>query len=394
MVINFEQHPEYKGCFNTLDPQKIVAALELVSGATIEPGKSVVFLDEIQECPRAILALRYFKEQMPQLHIIGAGSLLEFVLNDADFQMPVGRVQFLYMRPVSFSEFLLASGHEKLHQFLKTVNLENLIPSAVHEKLMEILREYVALGGMPAVIAAYLETKSLRSCQEIQSSILMMFRNDFGKYVSLAQHENLRLIFSKAPGLIGQWFKYSKLELDTPIRTLKNSLSKLSDAGLIILVHATSAAGLPFITHMNEKKFKLLFLDIGLVKRACNLDLKLLFQEDLMLINKGALAEQFVGQELLAYAGHDLYFWVREEKSSSAEIDYLISVDGRIVPIKVKSGALGTLRSLHIVLQEHNLPLGVRIADLPLSYANSVLTIPFYLISELPRLVQLFVRPK
>ena len=155
------------------------------------------------------------------------------------------------------------------------------------------------------------------------------------------------------------------------------------------MVHSTSAAGLPFITHMSEKKFKLLFLDMGLVKRACHLDLELLFQEDLMLINKGALAEQFVGQELLAYQGGDLYFWVREEKSSSAEVDYLTAVNGRVVPIEVKSGALGTLRSLGIVMKENNLPIGVRVANLPLSYANGILTIPFYLLSEFPRLVEL-----
>ncbi len=390
VTINFEQYPEYKGCFNTLDPAKITSSLELLSKASIKPEKTLLFLDEIQECPQAITALRYFKEQMPTLHVIGAGSLLEFALNDADFRMPVGRIQFLFMRPMSFGEYLDASGHEKLRQYLATIHLTDVIEEVIHQKLLMLVREYIALGGMPAVIDEYLEKKSLLRCQEIQTAILTTFRNDFGKYASRSQYQHLQSIFTKAPGLIAQWFKYSKVDSDTPAQTLKNSLIKLRDAGLIILVHATSAAGLPFVTHMNEKKFKLLFLDIGLVKRACNLDLELLFKQELLLINQGALAEQFVGQELLAYTGkeeaNNLFFWTREQKSSSAEVDYLIAVGSQIIPIEVKAGLIGTLRSLKIFLDERKIPFGVRISELSLSFSNQVLSIPFYLIEQLARL--------
>lgn len=392
IVMNFEQHPEYARCFDTLDPIKIVSSIELISGSTIRPGKTLLFFDEIQECPRAILALRYFKEQMQKLHVIGAGSLLEFALNDAEFHMPVGRIQFLHMRPVSFAEYLDASGNEKLRKHLSAIHVRDVIDEVVHNRLLSLVREYIALGGMPAVIAEYLETKSLLRCQEIQTAILSTFRNDFGKYAPLTQHEYLQTIFAKAPGLVAQWFKYSKLEPDTPARTLKNALLKLCNAGLIILVYATSAVGLPFVSHMNEKKFKLLFLDIGLVKRACNLDLELLFKEDLLLINEGALAEQFVGQELLAYTGKDtmnsLFFWIREQKSSSAEVDYIIAIDSHILPVEVKAGAIGTLRSLRILLEEKKIPFGVRISELPLSYIDRVLSIPFYLIEQLPRLTK------
>lgn len=395
VVINFEQYPEYAQCFETLDPVKIKSAIELLSGQTIQVEKTLLFIDEIQECSRAILALRYFKEQMPQLHIIGAGSLLEFALNDSEFRMPVGRIQFLHMRPVSFAEYLDASGNAHLRKHLNTIQLQDHIDEVIHNKLLALVKEYIALGGMPAVISEYFETKSLLRCQEIQTAILSTFRNDFGKYAPHTQHGHLQMMFTKAPGLIAQWFKYSKVERDIPARTLKNALLKLCNAGLIILVHATSAAGLPFITHMNEKKFKLLFLDIGLVKRACNLDLKLLFQEDLSLINEGALAEQFVGQELLAYTGQEemnnLFFWIREQKNSSAEVDYLIAMDSHILPIEVKAGAIGTLRSLRLLLEEKKMPFGVRISELPLSYIDRILSIPFYLIEQLPRLTrQLF----
>ncbi len=398
VVINFEQYPEYAHCFDTLDPTKIVNSLELLSGLTIQPEKTLLFLDEIQECPRAILALRYFKEQMPKLHVIGAGSLLEFALNDAEFQMPVGRIHFLHMRPISFAEYLDASGNGSLRIYLAKVQLQEGIERVVHHKLLTLVREYIALGGMPAVIVEYLETKSLLRCQEIQTAILSTFRNDFGKYASRIQRCHLQTIFTKAPGLIAQWFKYTKVDPDVSSRVLKEALIKLSHAGLIILVYASSASGLPFITHMNEKKFKLLFLDIGLVKRACNLDLELLFKEDLLLINEGALAEQFVGQELLAYTGkeemNNLFFWIREQKNSSAEVDYLLAVDSHIVPIEVKAGAIGTLRSLRLFLEEKKIPFGVRISELPLSYTNQVLSIPLYLIEQLPRLSKTILTPK
>lgn len=394
VVLNFEQNPEYRNCFKTLEPQKIINAIELVTGKTIEAGKTLLFLDEIQECPQAIMALRYFKEQMPELHIIGAGSLLEFVLNDANFRMPVGRVQFIYLRPLSFGEYLEAVGLSKLRHYLQTIQIGDLIEDVVHDRLLGLVREYFALGGMPAVISEYLDSKSLAQCQDAQTAILMTFRNDFGKYAGRTPHVHLQTIFEKVPGLIGLWLKYSTLNPDASPVTLKVALKKLSDAGLIILVYATSAAGLPFITHVNEKKCKFLFLDTGLVKRACHLDLELLFKEKIMLINNGALAEQFVGQELLAYMGkqesNTLFSWFREEKSSAAEIDFLIAVDSHIVPVEVKAGAIGTLRSLKLFLSEKKLPLGVRVSESPFSLAKDILSIPFYLIEQIPRLVRKF----
>lgn len=392
VTLNFEQYPKYKSCFDTLDPKKIVATIELITGVPLEEGSSLLFLDEIQDCPQAITSLRYFKEQLPNLHVIGAGSLLEFVLNGADFKMPVGRIEFLYLRPFSFGEYLEALGKGNLRSYLQSIRYGDIVEKATHEHLLSLVKEYIALGGMPAVIAEFLASKKLLRCQEIQTAILTTFRNDFGKYAKRTPHEKLQMIFSKAPGLIGQWIKYTKLDPDTQSRVLKEALEKLCLAGLIILIYATSGVGLPFVTHMNEKKFKLLFLDIGLVKRACHLDLEIAFKEDIFLVNDGALAEQFVGQELLAYHGQEemnnLFFWNREQKSSSAEVDYLIAIDSHIVPIEVKAGSIGTLRSLKLFLEEHQTPFGVRISEVPFSFTSQVLNLPFYLIEELPRLVK------
>ena len=209
ITLNFEQHPEYSACFKTLEPVKILSSIELLTGVPIRAGKTLLFFDEIQECPQAIMALRYFKEQMPEIHIIGAGSLLEFALNDPKFRMPVGRVQFMYLRPISFGEFLDATQNNQLRNYLHSIHIHDQIEEVVHQKLLSLVREYFALGGMPAILPEYLESKSLLQCQDLQNAILTTFRKDFGKYAGRLPHSHLQTIFTKAPGLIGRWLKYS-----------------------------------------------------------------------------------------------------------------------------------------------------------------------------------------
>lgn len=392
LSINLELKPSYCSCFESLDPQKITAELELLSGTKIIPGETLLFIDEIQDCPKAIMAFRYFKEQMQTLHVIGAGSLLEFTLNDPTFRMPVGRVDFLYLQPLSFMEFLEAIGSGHMREQFKRMSLSNPPSVAIHEHLLTLVRDYTILGGMPAVIKKYLLTKSFLEAQHRQSALLNSYRRDFGKYDVKGIHLNLRLLFDKAPGLVGQWFKYKNVSTDIPSKDIKLAYTLLCHAGILHPIYATAASGIPLSMTQNERKFKLLFLDVGLVKRACGLDAELLLKDDIFLLNKGALAEQFVGQELLAYQEKqelpELYFWAREEKNSSAEVDYLTVIDTQIIPIEVKSGSTGTLKSLRIFMEEKKNKIGIRISKVPLSLNQGVLSVPFYLISEVPRLVR------
>ncbi len=389
VTINFERTPDYAHCFSSYDPHEILNALQLMSKQTIEIGKTLLFLDEIQECPEAIMALRYFKEELPELHILGAGSLLEFVLHDTNFRFPVGRIESLYMQPLTFVEFLSAIGEGQMRDFLKEISLKNPPSHVIHEKYLKLLRLYLALGGMPEVIKHYVETQDLTRCQIIQTTLLNSYRDDFGKYAKHVEYKHLRLLYERAPGVVAQWFKYSKIDPDTQSRTLKNALLKLADAGLIYLVYSSNASGLPLTATMNEKKFKLLFLDVGLVKRACRIELDLLLKENIMLLNQGALAEQFVGQELLALRGRheppSLFFWTREKRGSSAEVDYLWTVDSKIIPIEVKAGTTGSLRSMKLFMEENKCAMGIRISAQPLACEDGILTLPFYLISELQK---------
>ncbi len=392
VTINLEQSSHLNPCFNSLEPNKIITELELLTEKKIIPGKTLLFLDEIQECPKAIMALRYFKEQMPQLHVIGAGSLLEFILNNENFRMPVGRVEFLYLQPLSFTEFLEATNHGMILEQLKKFTLNEPPSSSIHQHLLTLMKEYTILGGMPAVLNKYLLTNSFLEAGYIQSSLLDSYRRDFGKYAKKTIHLNLQLLFEKAPGLIAQWFKYKNVDPNIAPKDIKAALIQLVQAGIIHLVYASNASGIPLITTQNEKKFKLLFLDLGLAKRACRLDAELLLKEELLLLNNGALAEQLVGQELLAYQDQhfipELYFWIREQKNSSAEVDYLIIIDGQIIPLEVKSGATGKLKSLKLFMAEKKSKIGVRVSQHGLSFENNVLSVPFYLLSELDRLVK------
>lgn len=390
-TINFELQPELVTCFSSLDPQKILTCLTLMTGETIKPGKTLLFLDEIQECPNAIKALRYFKEKLPALHVIGAGSLLEFTLNDANFRMPVGRIQSLYLRPLSFKEYLCAAGSKPLRDFLEQINDHSLIEESIHQKLLAMLREYLILGGMPAVLQEYFSSQDMYQCQQIQTALLNTYRHDFGKYATLSDHKYLQRLYEKVPALVAQHFKYVSVDSEMRSRDIKSALEMLRHAGLVHLVYANSASGVPLSSLINEKKFKLLFLDVGLIVRSGKFNAELLLSEDLLLVNRGAIAEQFVGQELLAYMpsfeDSNLYFWCRDKKSAMAEVDFVTAVDAKIVPIEVKSGNTGRLKSLQIFLEEKESSLGVRVSQLPLGVKGKILSLPLYMVSELPRLV-------
>jgi predicted AAA+ superfamily ATPase len=246
---------------------------------------------------------------------------------------------------------------------------------------------------MPAVIQEFLKQQDMYQSQKMQTILLQTYRNDFGKYTPKINPVYLQKVYDKAPGLIAQHFKYVNVDSDIRSRDLKAALEMLCQAGLIYTIYATSASGLPLMSLINERKFKILFLDIGLVMRTTRLQSEMLFKNDILLVNRGELAEQFVGQELLAYSPCEeeahLYYWQREEKSSQAEIDFIITVENQIIPIEVKAGARGRLKSLRAFMQEKNMSLGVRVSQHPLSFHEGILSVPIYMTGEIARLASL-----
>jgi len=394
VIINFEQHPKYKECFSTLDPKEIIENISLLSKKDILPGKTLIFLDEIQECPKAITALRYFYEQMPELHVIGAGSLLEFALSSEKFKMPVGRIQYLYMKPISFGEFLDALGENKARQLIRDYKINTSINKAIHEHLIALVKKYTLLGGMPAVLAEYISSGNVNKCQKIQTIITQTYRDDFGKYAKKVKHKYLEKVFYAIPKLVGNKFKYSHVDNQTQSRDLKEALNLLEQSGVVYSVKKTSGEGLPLEANVKDRFFKATFLDVGLMLNICGMNIEAMFAEDIMTVNAGAVAEQFVGQELLAYQDSfqkgSLYYWAREARNSNAEIDYLIVCGSLVIPIEVKSGKTGTLRSMHLYLEKYKPPMGVRISSLPFSHSLPIIAIPLYAIERLPQIVEQF----
>lgn len=392
ITLNFEFKPQFKTCFASLDPHDIINKIQLLLNLHIDPDTTLLFLDEIQDCPQAIMALRYFREKMPRLAVVGAGSLLEFALRNADMRMPVGRVHFLHVEPFSFAEFLDAIGQAQLRDYLAAVDLHTPIAEPIHDKLLELVRLYVIIGGMPAVLKAYLETHNFLTCATLQTGLLQTYRSDFGKYAKLAQHKYLQCVFEAVPRLVGQRVKYSHMDRDAKSRDLKQAVELLALAGVINPIYASKASGLPLGAQLDQQRFKLNFLDVGLMQNACGLQAELSAQQDVTQINSGAVAEQFVGQELRAttdpYRDRQLFFWARDKPGGNAEVDYVIAIDSTIFPIEVKAGKTGTLKSLKQFLSEKPVPFGIRVSQEGLSYHDRVLSVPFYLVGQVPRLVR------
>ncbi len=348
-LIDFEKRPDLHPIFETnLDVQRIVSELELVLNIRIEPGSDLLFFDEIQNCPRALSALRYFYEDMPELHVIAAGSLLDFSLKIISF--PVGRVQFMEMYPLSFEEFLLAMGKDIAVDFLKSDN-ENISPT-FHSSLLDDVRKYFFVGGMPECVKIFAEKGKYQPVFDIQTHLIETFREDFSKYSPHADKRCLNSVLVNSARSVGKQIIYSHLTEGFSNPTIKNAFDLLTKARLLYRIPSASPAGIPLAASASKKKFKALFADIGLMQNLCGIRTgEELFKSDLLAIYNGALAEQFVGQELLAHSHNPLYYWAREAKSSTAEVDYLFEKNGKILPIEVKSGSGGRLKSLHLLLK-------------------------------------------
>jgi len=392
VVLNFEERPELSSCFESFDVKEIIERISIITNSTIHPKETLLFMDEIQDCPSAIVALRYFFEKMPDLHVIGAGSLLEFAIKSSEFRMPVGRVASVYMEPLNFSEFLDATGHSKLNKYLSEVTLSKGIEPVYKDTLERLLRKYMIIGGMPAVVSAYVSEAIPREIQLLQTSILQTYQADFSKYATTAQQKYLKDIFVSVPRLTGAICKYSHINPNVQSRDLKPALELLADARCIYPVYHSAGHGVPLDAQVNIKKFKLLFLDIGLMQRQLGLEAELTMNTDIMCINQGSVSEQYIGQQLLAEMDcieeKCIHFWIREARNSQAEVDYLISLNHHVYAVEVKSGKTGRLKSLRIFLDEHpNTPFGIRFSLHELSFHDQILSIPLYMANHFKRLV-------
>jgi len=350
-LVDLEKRHDWHKIFeNNLDPKRILSELSILLDKRIVPGKDLLFLDEIQSCDRAMMALRYFYEELPELHVIAAGSLLEFAMQDISF--PVGRVQFLNMYPMNFAEFLLAMGKELAAEVVLSKPAKQ--NEAVHEMLLGQLRQYLFAGGMPESVRAYADSLNLRDSFEVQAELANAYREDFSKYLPHVDKYCLSEVFSSVSRSVGRQIKYARLAEGFKNPTIKKAFELLCLAQVIRKVPATNPAGLPLGSSVSPRKFKALMIDVGLMQHICGMSVDVEYaRTNLLDVYEGALAEQFVGQELISAGQNELYYWARQAKSSTAEVDFIIAVNGQIYPVEIKSGAAGRLRSLHMLLETY-----------------------------------------
>ncbi|MCK5528220.1 MAG: ATP-binding protein [Kiritimatiellae bacterium] len=404
--INLELHRDLDEVFSTLDIKNIVLNLQSIAGTEIKEN-TILFLDEIQATPNALAALRYFYEEKPNIPVIAAGSLLEFVLSDHAFSMPVGRIEYLHLGPMTFSEYLLAIDPMALKS-LNSLNPSQPFPLKSHQRLLQLQREFMLVGGMPEAVDVYRTTHSFEDVASVQNSICNTYLNDFSKYAKHKDLANLQLLFRSIPRIIGNKLKYGHLLPDARSAYVKEVLNLLAMARIFTSVSRSDCSGIPLAAGIDPKFSKLIFLDVGLVSRLLGVDW-IDFQnlQERNFINEGSLAEQFIGQHLHwnMQTAPELYYWARESKKSNAELDYVTARGSLIVPIEVKAGKSGTLKSLHLFMQQKRLSYAFRfdlqppsVQDItttvttasgqkPVSYR--LFSLPLYAIDRLPALLDM-----
>jgi len=349
--IDFEKRPDLAPLFDgDLSPLKLLDQLELTIGRKIQRGKTLLFLDEIQACPRAIAALRYFYEEIPELHVIAAGSLLEFALGE--IAVPVGRVSYLDMYPMTFHEYLIATGNEPAADAI--LQQPTALAGVIHQMLLDALKKYLFVGGLPECTAIAASGGSLLDVFAVQDDILSAYRDDFAKYAGRSDKTCLDAVMLNVARQVGQQIKYTGLGDAHSGQPNRKAFELLCMARVLHKIPSARPAALPLGASANEKRFKAAFLDVGLMQRLCGLPVdREMRHRDLLDIYRGRLAEQFVAQELLVTHRRELYYWSREARGSQAEVDFLAVHGGRIHPVEVKSGTGGQLRSLHLALQTY-----------------------------------------
>jgi predicted AAA+ superfamily ATPase len=387
--INFEKNREIHGFFDqNLDPERICTNLSAYFRVPIVEGDTLIFFDEIQSCPNAIQALRFFYESKPKLHVIAAGSLLEFTLSDLT-SWGVGRIRSMYMYPMSFDEFLMANEEDALIEMKKEASAEKPIIPAFHEKLKEYFRYFLLIGGMPETVKTFIGNRTdMKSVQNVLSDIATSYYDDFAKYKRRIPVLRLREVMNSVVKQAGGKYIYSKAGSLTNPAQAKEALDLLEMAGLVYKVYHSSGQGVPLGSGVNYKKFKCLLHDTGIFQQIAGLRITdLMVAENIDILNKGSIAEAFVGVEFIKYSQEtekkQLYYWHREKRGSNAEVDYLVDEGNQIVPVEIKSGSTGKMQSMNLFINEKKTSKGIRISLENFSQYGKITVIPLYAVSNL-----------
>lgn len=386
--INFDDTPVFSTIFERkLSVFEVCEQLSVLTNTPIVEGKTLLFLDEIQACIPAISMLRYFYEKMPALHVIAAGSLLEFAMADIP-SFGVGRVRSLYMYPLSFHEFLMAHTEHLLLEQLNKASFSKPLSEPIHQKLINFYKKFLIVGGMPEAVSVYVNNKDLLEVQRVLNDILISVQADFAKYKTHVPGARLVEVFNAIARQVATKFTYTYPQATLNNLQIKEAIELLKMAGLVYAVTHSAANGIPLGAEINPKKTKYLLFDTGIFQRILGLNIAdLLISDDFNAINKGHIAELHVGLELLkaesCYLKSDLFYWQRDAKNSQAEVDYVCQFNNAIVPVEVKAGTKGSMQSLFLFLKEKGLIQGCRLSLENFSRMEQINILPVYAVNRL-----------
>ncbi|TZF84026.1 ATP-binding protein [Pedobacter sp. BS3] len=401
ILLNLERSDDRSYFEQYTDVGTLTEALFIAHGIpSANAADTLLFIDEIQECPAAIQQLRYFYEDMPRLHVISAGSLLEFALQKVK-SFPVGRVEFLYLHPLNFPEYLTAIGREDLVAQLTAVPVK----PAAHTVLMDIFNRYVITGGMPEVVKTDIRKKSLSDLTRVYEGIWATYKNDIEKYTSNpTERKIIRHIMDTAPLYVDERVKFQGFgNSNYRSREVGEAFRTLHDARIIRLIYPTTDVQPPLRPDL-KKSPRLQFLDTGLVNYSLNIQAEMLAMDDLSNAYKGSIIPHIIAQEVSALQNQrDIVpiFWVREKSQSQAEVDMLYTSGSNVVPVEIKSGATGSLRSLHQFIEISGVRHAVRIyggsfsviqTQTPNKQPYTLMNLPYYLGSQLPAYIAWFLQ--
>lgn len=381
--LNFEKDEKLSQYFeNTLDPKQLLKILSIHTEVEIEPHHTLLVFDEIQSCPKALNSLKYFCEEASEYHVVAAGSLLGVKIAGEGF--PVGKVNFLHMYPLTFFEFLSALDQEKTRQFLEEYHTFEPIPNPLHEKLIQLLKMYLFVGGMPEAVAEYAKTESLNVVREIQREILTAYENDFAKHAPPHEIMKIMTVWKQVHRQLAKEnkkFIFSAIRKSARGRDYEEAIQWLTDAGLIHKSYLVESPKFPLSAYADNNIFKIFLVDVGLLGAQSNLPPQTLIDGDLLFTEfKGALTENYVAQELIATKQIKPYYWTSE---GIAEIDFLIEEDHEIYPLEVKAGASQKKKSLLVYNQKYAPSKLIRATPMNVKHDGNVYNYPLYLISRL-----------
>ena len=394
VYLNLEQTQDREMFKNIGSVREFEQTVEVVRKQTMRDGETLLFLDEIQNAPALISLLRFFYEERPGLHVIAAGSLLEVQIAKLGLAMPVGRVEYAYLYPLTFFEFLDAKGEHKLRAFLDGVNVNDPLPPSLHARALQLFYEYALIGGLPEAVSLAVEGAGQTALDTLSSSLLTAYAEDIYKYASAAEVKYLQHVLEQAPYFAGERITYENFGGSAyRSREMGQAFAVLERTMLVQQIEATKSVDLPLVGQKKRAK-KILFLDVGLVNFKNNIQSSYLHLKDLNSLYRGKIAEQLVGQSLRAHSEHrtdPIYYWAKEKPLGAAEIDFCVSRQGRLVGIEVKSGESNRLKSLVSFAAAADLACLMRVWSGALKKETvssagktyPLLSVPFYLVDRM-----------